>query len=103
MGAMQRQEAHPQAPAATTSQQLRPSSEACQLPFESRVFPHKSTQALSCQQAHLVSQQQEAGAAELPVHLQEPLGRGTGAGFVLCAQSVTQRLHLSQQHLQGGS
>ena len=31
--------------------------------------------------AHLASQQEEAGAAEAPVHLQQPLGGGAGAGF----------------------
>lgn len=52
--------------------------------------------------AHLASQQEEAGAAEAPVHLQQPLGGGAGAGFVLCAQPVPQRLHLPQQRLQEG-
>lgn len=51
---------------------------------------------------YLASQQEEAGAAELPVHLQEPLGGGTGAGFVLRAQPVPQGLYLPQQRLQEG-
>ena len=53
--------------------------------------------------AHLESQQEEAGAAEPPVHLQQPLGSGAGAGFVLCAQPVPQHLHLPQQRLQEGT
>lgn len=53
--------------------------------------------------AHLGSHQEEAGAAQLPVHLQEPLGGGVERGFVLCAQPVPQGLHLPQQGLPVGA
>lgn len=47
------------------------------------------------------SQQQEARAAQLPVHPQEPLGGGGGAGLALLAELVPQGPHLPQQRLQG--
>lgn len=85
--------------------QLASSCVLAQRPASSLLSPwffSTKPEALNCQGAHLASEQQEAGAAELPVHLQETLGRGARAGFVLRAQAVAQRLHLPQQHLQVG-
>lgn len=45
------------------------------------------------------SQQDEAGVAQLLVNLQELLGCGAGAHFILRAQLVAQRLHFTQQFL----
>lgn len=49
------------------------------------------------------SQQDKARVAELLVNLQELLGCGVGSDFILCAQLVTQCLHLSKQFLRAGS
>lgn len=73
------------------------------MPFVSQGPLHKTKKALCRQRrAHLVSQQEEAGAAKLLVHLQKPLSGGTGAGLVLRAQLITQGLHLPQQSLKVG-
>lgn len=48
------------------------------------------------------SQQDEARVAQLLVNLQELLGCGAGAHFILRAQLVSQGLHLTQQFLWGG-
>lgn len=48
------------------------------------------------------SQQGEARAAKLCIHLQEPRGSSTGTGLVLCTQLVTQGPHLPKQLLRAG-
>lgn len=45
------------------------------------------------------SQQDKARVAELPVNLQQLLGYVVGADLILCAQLVTQGLHLAKQFL----
>lgn len=67
--------------------------------------PQNSSWSVSHSEEKLASswsQQDKARVAELLVNLQELLGCGVGSDFILCAQLVTQCLHLSKQFLMIG-